>query len=267
MKQLTQKREDSMADSLFVSSAPIRNLLKRGGQSPRSTGNQSTEAGLSLVECLVAIAVIAITASVILPPLFISAATRVQNRRAEQALQVAQGEVDRVRTLVMRGNHTPANLPSVVTFPGNNPRDYAPPSSTSTSLIKSVAGTCAGRTAYTGGPVAPREAIPVDLDGDCAPELFMQVFRNSGSTTTVETAASGQQRPEDFDLGVRVYSVVANGNWGSMTTPVEPANLQLTSAQGNQRLRPLSVLYTEIPWTERSGTLCDFQREAGRTRC
>lgn len=256
-----------MADSLFVSSVPIRKLLKRGGQSPRSTGNHSTEAGLSLVECLVAIAVIAITASVILPPLFISAATRVQNRRAEQALQVAQGEVDRVRTLVMRGNHTPANLPTAVTFPGGNPRDYAPPSGASASLIKSVAATCAGRTSYTGGTVAPREAIPVDLDGDCAPELFMQVFRNSGSTTTVETAAGGLQRPEDFDLGVRVYSVVANGNWGAMTTPVEPANLQLTSAQGSQRLRPLAVLYTEIPWTERSGTLCDFQREAGRTRC
>lgn len=270
MNRLKQKSENSMADSLFVSSALVRNLLRQGDQSPRPAGTQSTEAGLSLVECLVAIAVIAITASVILPPLFISAATRVQNRRAEQALQVAQGEVDRVRTLVMRGEHTPANLPSVVAFPGGNPRDYAPPTSASTTLMKSVRDTC---NTYNGGTVPPSVAIPVDLDGvlnasgRCEPELYMQVFRTSGSVSTVESAAGGQQRPEDFDLGVRVYSVVANGNWGSMTAPVIPASLQLTSAQGSQRLRPLAVLYTEIPWTERSSTLCDFQREAGRTRC
>ncbi len=262
-----------MANSLFVSSALLRNLLKRRGQSSlqgsidTSADVGSTEAGLSLIECLVAIAVIAITASIILPPLFISAATRVQNRRAEQALQVAQGEVDRIRTLVMRGEHTPARLPSVVTFPAGNPRQYAPPSSASTALIKTVAAACPGRTLYAGGPVSPSQAIPVDLDGDCVADLFMQVFRTAGSTTAVESAAGGQQRPEDFDLGVRVYSNVANGQWASMTAPVEQASLQLTSGQGSQRLRPLAILYTEIPWTERSSTLCDFQREAGRSQC
>jgi len=58
-----------------------------------------SESGLTLMECVVAIAVVALAGALITPPLFLAAATRVQNRRSEQALQIAQGEIDRIRTL------------------------------------------------------------------------------------------------------------------------------------------------------------------------
>ena len=59
--------------------------------------------GLTLIECLVAIAVIGLTAAVMAPVMVFSMATRVQSQRAEQALQIAQGEIDQIRLMAERG--------------------------------------------------------------------------------------------------------------------------------------------------------------------
>jgi len=88
-------------------------LSQLGQQLPVvAPSNRSSESGVTLLECLIGIAVIAITATLILPPLFIASASRVQNRRAEQAFQIAQDEIDRIQTLVASGRHDPANLPA-----------------------------------------------------------------------------------------------------------------------------------------------------------
>ncbi|NET10377.1 MAG: type II secretion system protein, partial [Symploca sp. SIO2B6] len=80
----------------------------------KGESSQSSEEGLTLLECVVAIAVIALTGAMIGPPLVMAAATRVQNRRAEQAQQLAQGEVDRIRAMVIQGNATAELLPKLV---------------------------------------------------------------------------------------------------------------------------------------------------------
>lgn len=74
-------------------------LLKNRLQSKYS------EQGFSLLEALISIAVIAVVISSFTPPIFLAVGTRVQNRRAEQAMQLAQAEVDRVRRLVERGQY------------------------------------------------------------------------------------------------------------------------------------------------------------------
>ena len=110
-------------------------------------GGGASEDGLTLLECLVAIAVIALTGAMIGPPLVMAAATRVQNRRAEQALQLAQGEVDRIRAMVIRGTTNTENsegnlasltadeLPALVTV--ENLKDHPAPDTVIQGKLKS----------------------------------------------------------------------------------------------------------------------------------
>lgn len=69
--------------------------------------------GFTLVESLMGILVISVVAITITPPIVLSTATRVQNRRAEQAMQLAQAEVDRIRVFVEQGVADTAKLPPV----------------------------------------------------------------------------------------------------------------------------------------------------------
>ncbi|GAB4473498.1 MAG: hypothetical protein OHK0037_33950 [Elainellaceae cyanobacterium] len=215
---------------------------------------------MTLLECLVGIAVIAVTATLILPPLFIASASRVQNRRAEQAFQIAQDEIDRIQTLVASGQHGAANLPaSAGAF--TNGANVGPPTAVA-GVRKCVNSTL---TTYTGSGVGALQAIPVDIDGltvggnNCAPEFYMQVFRSVSPNDT----APGGTRQNSFILGVRVYSVLAQDNFGSMTAPVQPAALNITSGTGSQRVRPLVALYPRLTWSDQGTTLCQLHQQGG----
>jgi prepilin-type N-terminal cleavage/methylation domain-containing protein len=222
---------------------------------------KASEQGLTLLECLMAIVVIGLTMAMITPPLVISAATRVQNRRAEQAMQIAQGEVDRVRALVARDQHTPARLPAIANPPGGNlqavpaPAVPANPAAPSTaSPIKSPRNCGAGT--YNNGEQMPiGQGLRVDVDGDCKADFFMQTFRTQGTLSTGEVL--GQNRPSAFDMGVRVYSILADGSSGSLETT--PASLKITNSQGKQRTRPLAVLYTPFSRSDQGDALCFYQ--------
>jgi prepilin-type N-terminal cleavage/methylation domain-containing protein len=218
-------------------------------QSPFQTNRRSSESGLTLIECLVAIAVIGLTGAMIGPPLLLAAATRIQNQRAEQALQIAQGEVDRVRMLVERGEHTPPNLPAVGSI-----TNLQAPSGLVTS-IKTVKSTCPNR--YNGAQLPINQALQIDVDGDCEVDFLMQVARTQGRTSTRESASGGRQRPGEFDLLIRVYSEIAADNLGNLE--IEPASLRFTSGEGNQRSRPLAVLATQITWSESDNSLFCYQ--------
>jgi type II secretory pathway pseudopilin PulG len=199
-----------------------------------------------------AIVVIGLTVAMIAPPLVIAAATRVQNRRAEQALQIAQGEVDRVRAMVARDQHTPARLPAITTPPGGNFQAVAAPASL--SQLKKSPASCG---TYTGQQIPVNQTLQVDVDGDCQPDFIMQVFRTQGNTKNSEIV-QGTNRPSDFQMGVRVYSILADGNWSNLQTL--PASLQLTKGQGKQRSRPLAVLYTPFSRSDQSDALCFYQQ-------
>lgn len=230
----------------------LMQLLRMKWQVSKS---RNSEQGLTLIECLMAVAVMGLTVGLVLPPLFIASATRVQTRRAEQALQVAQGEVDRIRILVTRGDHFPADLPGLA-----DSLEGAP-AFTGLSTVLKTSANCANR--YTGGNPVPdvNTALMVDVNADCEPDLLMQVFRTRGSTTRTETI-SGSARPSSFDLGVRVYSYVARNNLGSLET--EPASLGLTNGEGGQRNRPLAVLHTRVTWDDQDSTACSYHTEGGQ---
>ncbi|NET50385.1 MAG: hypothetical protein F6K09_17145 [Merismopedia sp. SIO2A8] len=195
-----------------------------------------------------AITIIALTGAMMLPPLFVASATRVQNRRAEQALQLAQGEVDRIRALVEQNAQNASNLPAVATVSGGLSSVAAPTGVAANT--RSITGTTATCNQAPGLPTVNQVLkIDLDSDADCDPEFVMQVFRSDNSTS-------------QFEVGVRVYSASAlatNGTTLQAGLATDEASLRHTTATGNQQRKPLAVLYTDIHATNFSQSMCNFQ--------
>ncbi|MEM1250862.1 MAG: hypothetical protein AAGI69_00420 [Cyanobacteria bacterium P01_H01_bin.21] len=196
-----------------------------------------SEAGLTLIEGVVAVAVIGISIAVMSPMVVLAVATRVQNQRAEQAFQVAQAEVDRIKLIVERGGDyelniapTPAGVNSTTDFnldPGGVP---AP-----TDIAANYSTTSAS-------------ARGIDVNNDGADDFAVQIFRTEG--------VSIGTRPVAFDLGVRVYraDVVRPGN----ALGVDQASLRMTSGQGQSNTRPVATLYTSVIKSDTDRSLCDY---------
>jgi type II secretory pathway pseudopilin PulG len=237
---------------------PLFNRLKPLMANPyaqrRKKGRSPTSSqGITIIESLIAISVVALTGILITPPLLIAAATRIQNRRAEQAYQIAQGEIDRVESLVSNGEHDPDKLPEAVNA---DPIDTEAAPSGLVSLMRSSNPDCPN--AYTGQPVAANAAIEVDLTGDCKADFIMQVFRNEGVTSQRETDL-GSDRPTTFTMVVRVYAVLGDSTeiaWADLET--EQASLKITNGEGNQRTRPLAVITKQMIWGDSDGSVCAF---------
>ncbi|MEM7772498.1 MAG: prepilin-type N-terminal cleavage/methylation domain-containing protein [Cyanobacteria bacterium P01_E01_bin.6] len=210
--------------------------------------HQRRNQGLTLMECIVAISVIALTSAMIGPPLVLAAATRLQNRRVEQATQIAQGEIDRIRTLVTLGDHSRDSIPDN-SAQANLGAEGAP--AASFNLLESVNANCANP--YDERQVPLNQALPVDIDGDCDSDFLVQVFRDAGLFSAQEDARGNAGRPTTFNMMVRVYAANAAFNYGTLDT--EPASLRFTSGEGNQRRQPLAVLTSEMSWSDNDGSL------------
>jgi type II secretory pathway pseudopilin PulG len=213
--------------------------------SQRSTVNQvpTAEQGLTLIECLVAIIIITLTVIAITPPVFIATASRIQSRRAQQANQIAQSEVDRVRTIMERTNFTIDQLPATIGRPAEL-KDVAVASGPATQLLSPA--NC--QTYPDANPVSATSLIPVDVDGDCRAEFGMQVFRTDGCIPA-DFAARPNQPPSSFTMGVRVYSY-AQGE-ALPTLSAERATLAMTTGKrdggvGGQARKPLQVLISKV---------------------
>lgn len=236
-------------------------LLWRFSKFARLSKRGSAEQGLTIMECLVAILLIGLTVAMVTPPLLIATATRVQNRRAEQAIQVAQDEIDRINTLVQQGEHESRRLPI---SSGKTLKAVGPPSGLASQLKTTRQAGC-GSPPFTGQQIPADKALPVDVDGDCEPEFFMQVFRTEGVSIRSELSKRPEnRRPAKFDLGVRVYSVLAKDNFGRLNT--ERAPLTPTNGQGKQASNPLTVVYKQIIWGEQADALCESLRPADKSK-
>lgn len=242
---------------MFVSPSRYR-LRQLLAQTQRQNGDSAQ--GLTLIECLVAVFVIGLTVALITPPIFIATATRAQNRRAEQAMQIAQGEIDRIRVLVARSAHTLDRLPNVANAAPL--QSVPPPNGFVSGLLKSSSTQW---NTYDDQAIAIDKGLQVDVDGDREPDFFMQVFRTRGSISADQTqrnvSTPNQIKPTDFQVGVRVYSILADGSrvgnsWSDLQT--QPASLQMTNGEGSQRQRPLAVVYSPFSWSDQSSTLCDY---------
>ncbi len=227
------------------------------------------EQGLTIMECLVAIMLIGLTVAMVTPPLLVATASRVQNRRAEQAAQVAQDEIDRINTMVQQGTHESRFLPkSIGPLVGGDFRTAVAAPTTQASLLASPRrrdiSACPAASApygtyaaYTNQQLLVNQALPVDVDGDCTPDFFTQVFRTDGKTSTSELQKPLiNQRPAKFEIGVRVYSALARNNFGTGNLKTDPAPILATGGQGKQATNPLITVYKSIAWGEKSDVLC-----------
>lgn len=218
-----------------------------------------SDAGLTLLEGLVAIILVAVAVTAMTPPIFIATATRIQTRRIEQANQIAQAEVDRIRLQVERGNYNVVDLPASI---GDNPIQNAPAATANSTaaLLTSRPDDCGGTMYPTATPAPVNQVVQVDQDGDCQPDFIMQVFRNDGEVPIGEEDANGQPKPFSFDIGVRVYHF-APGTTPTLLTDAT-ASGRMTSGRNDtidgDRRRPLAMLYTKISRSDNSKSLSEL---------
>ncbi len=191
--------------------------------------------GLTLLECLVAIAMIGVSSATIAPVMLFSVATRVQSQKAEQALQLARLEIDTIRVEIERGNNIFAlNYPQT-TETENDIAETDAPENVSSVLTANLS-----------------DARSVDIDDDSDNDFAVQVFRTEGISDP-----SGA--PIAFRVGVRVYDVDAVINNPSSALLKDQASLAFTSGEGQRGLRPLAILYTDIVSGDRDLSLCSYR--------
>ncbi|MES1022614.1 prepilin-type N-terminal cleavage/methylation domain-containing protein [Gloeocapsa sp. BRSZ] len=210
---------------------------------------RSSDEGLTLIESLVAIAIIGIVLAAIAPPLLIAAATRVQNQRTEQAMQIAHGEINRIRLIVERRGeqelYQAGDLPPVST--ASSLQDTPAPKRDTTGFTsdrKQLTST-KGLAIYVnrdakGNPLDCRR----NVKNECIPDFVVQLFRQPGITPEgVENPSNSSPPPNAFRMGVRVYEYQAflSGN-SPLSTQRNP--LSLTSQNNLQH--PLAVVYTTV---------------------
>ncbi|WP_235071186.1 type II secretion system GspH family protein [Leptolyngbya sp. Heron Island J] len=195
---------------------------------------QSYESGLTLLEGVVAIAVIGISVAVMTPMVVLAVGTRIQSQRAEQAFQIAQAEVDRIKLIVERGGDYTLNIaPTPAAVLSQEDFDDFP-----VPAPDSIADDY---------PTDVTSARGIDVDNDGDDDYAVQIFKTEG--ITVDT------RPVAFDLGVRVYRAdVVNGD----PLEVEQARLTITSGEGQSANRPLANIYTSIVKSDTEQSLCDY---------
>lgn len=244
--------------------------------------------GLTLLETLVAIIVIALTVSAITPAFILTVATRVQSQRAEQAMQLARSEVDKVRLAMELGSVDDPTTPNpddgdrLLLLPADagavDPDDVAAP----TTFVAATDASCSNTYGNQPG-VAEACAIEIscdvaDADCDVDADFAVQVYRvNSfASPVTGEVAA--------FQMGVRVYAYEAtrdenaDGTANVDVTLADPdvglAGAGLTTNPRNResddgttgrsyRYAPLAVIYTTVFRGEEDTSLCDYYRFLG----
>ncbi len=223
---------------------------------------QHSESGFTLIEGLVAIIIVSITVISITPPIFWATASRAQTRRAEQALQLAQGEIDRVRALVER---QPENIKLTDLPPSTGTNEETvrtsvdtPNVAKTTNMVTTASlAKCANRddSLDAGITTDPKQFIQVDINADCEVDFLVQTFRSNGLNNEGNAVLTGQA-PAGFVMGVRVYSAVAKRSISEgKTLRSDAGSLVGTTGLGNQQLQPLAVLYSTIVPSNRSGNL------------
>lgn len=192
--------------------------------------------GLTLIEGLIAILMVAAVGTAITPMMFLSVATRVQNRRAEQAVQLAHGQIDEVRVLIEQGINTDEDIEELPFHVdgATSVQEVGPPENEFNQLL-STNFEC---SQFSGGlaQVGWNRAFPVDINGNCEADFFVQTYR----TNEVVARRDGVPIPIIFAMGVRVY--YRNADFGELET--EEASLVMTTGEGQQKTRPLATLYT-----------------------
>lgn len=240
--QLTATQTFALPKRPRESSPLLLPLLVRAGMVRKG---QSSD-GLSLLEALVAIILVTVVVSIITPPIFLAVGTRVNNRRTEQALQLAQGEIERVR-LVMLSSQNEAEiapqLPAVVAAV-TDPDDIATVGAPTT--VCTTPSPCGATELALAEP---------QLTAD-EQRFYIQTFRDAGAVIDQGTLTTDDDVTFAFRMGVRIYSAEAADNLGSLVTDTKTL---FTSGTGSRRNAPLAVMYTELNRGSTAGGLVNLK--------
>ena len=211
--------------------------------------------GLTLIECLVAILMVALLASAIAPALALAVATRVQSQKSEQALQLAQTEIDRVRLLTERGQAADTLPDYLAKFPPrvaslDNNQGATQPAPSDPVVGNRASLTATNTLGIKINPAEPGTTLATNCvtDGSC--DFAVQIYRTKGYPDDATVA------PSAFVMGVRVYDYGAVTSGATLST--NPASLVLSAGDGGRSRKPLAVLYTTIAAGEREQSLCDL---------
>ena len=206
----------------------------------------SPSQGLTLIETLVAILVMALITSAIAVPLLLSVGTRVRNQEIEQGIQVGRRQIEQARIQmvnwdgILSADDLVDDIPTLAVtgdFDGTvgSAADVRPPSNVcETPGVAGGTGPCPVNTVqYMRG---------FDFDEDGSFDYYVQAYR------TNETIVGGET--QSFDVGIRVYPQDAVKADGTVITPLEtePDSAPLSSGRKNDV--PLVSLYTSLYRTE-----------------
>jgi len=232
----------------------------------KKTVPKTTEKGVTLLESLVGIMVVAVVVSLITPALVVGYATRVQNYRTDQAIKLARGEIDRVRLEVERSASVAKEDLIKVLPPGEQfqaqqifdlNRVDAPSGVSSTATLPSCP-----LLDVTGSDLVNR-VCGADINGDGNWDLAMQTFRTATPSDAYTQAGS---KPIAFLMGVRVYTraaLTASPSGLNRNPGRRSASLGLTSGQGLSL--PLVSFYTPIVKSDLSFSRAAYCELTNRT--
>jgi type II secretory pathway pseudopilin PulG len=190
---------------------------------------KTSEQGFSLVEAMVGFTIASALLAALAPFLLMTISTRVQNYRAKQAMELAQSQINRIQTLMTQG------------VPQNQELGKIPPPAPKGVKVAQIGPP----TILVTDPAyldSPTKALEIDYDNDQNPEFIVQMFRDEG--VRFDQYSVAQDQLAVFQVGIRVYAGAAKDNLGSLETPL--ASLNLIQGFGQQKFRPLAVLYTEV---------------------
>jgi prepilin-type N-terminal cleavage/methylation domain-containing protein len=211
-----------------------REMTCKGKQVP-FRGSPQLEEGFSLIEVLASVIIVAIALTALTPVLTLVAYRRAMSERIEVASQLAQGEVDRIRTLVdleIAANPvafgTPAQLARLPNISTADPISETDPPAAMPMLGEDPNAT----------PGYSVRLAQVQLPGRNPEEYVVQTFRSDGDLCIDRqnnVVIAGV--PCTFLLGVRVYHRFSFDQTSRQAIP----NLQTVAVSANQNLANAEV--------------------------
>lgn len=201
----------------------------------------SSQSGLTIIECLIAILVVSILMAAIAPVVALAVATRVQSRRVELATQAVRAYIDGLKS---RAIALPAHTAS---------------SSTArfTTSIATPTGSLTCLTSTTSYPYCSNTSTLslycIDLDipnNGCSSSSFQDLVIQAYRTNNAQ----------NYLLGLRVYRADGfNNNTALVASDVNNKRTQATFTSGiGDRSSPLVEMITEITPTSDQPKLADL---------
>ncbi len=217
------------------------------------SNQQSTEQGLTLIESLAAVVIFSLAIIAVTQPLVLAMATRVRAYRAQQSLQLAQGEIERVRLLVeqsYQGQRKPgdSNQTALDTYISK-----LPPASSATSP-KEVGPPTGFIDCGETRPTSATQGCKVEVNGAT---FGIQTFRLHTIEPSVRSLGN-RTVPVAFKMGVRVYPPAALSQDNLSNLSIEPASLAFSEHTDGRA--PLAVSYVPIVRSDLVDSIDDYKK-------